>query len=477
MLPILIGLIAVIIVVGIFFFIVTHSRGVSLSGKTSKKDRETIIRNAVKRLSQNPNDSEALYALGTAYFEEENWEKAMRNFEILAEQINSGSLQNIDRFEVFLKYGISAKKLNMIEQAYKGLVAAKSYRQDNFDVNYELGTIEFERNTDTRLGFGYGYSPFIKPFEPFKNMKSTSGALKFLKDFSLTYLPNSLTFNSEISRNYYETQLRDLNDLGGENMMEIFFREDFYWNRNAALQWSITKNLSLSMQTGTQARIDAHDPSDPNFSTLAYEDYMENWRDSVWHSITKLGTPLNYAQTFNASYNVPFKSIPVLDFMTANVAYNATYNWDKGAEIGGGRPVENIIRNERRFAIDNVNLNLLNLYNKSEFLKKANQKFTMQRPNATNAQRRNAKTEKPQAPEKKENKKYEGEVKLNADSTTTVSHKLNNKRIRVTARGENGRLYNLKFKIIDANSIKIANKDTVNLKLVIAQLPHHHCPK
>ncbi len=145
MLPILIGLIAVIIVVGIFFFIVTHSRGVSLSGKTSKKDRETIIRNAVKRLSQNPNDSEALYALGTAYFEEENWEKAMRNFGILAEQVNSGSLQNIDRFEVFLKYGISAKKLNMIEQAYKGLVAAKSYRQDNFDVNYELGTIEFER--------------------------------------------------------------------------------------------------------------------------------------------------------------------------------------------------------------------------------------------------------------------------------------------------------------------------------------------
>jgi cell surface protein SprA len=48
---------------------------------------------------------------------------------------------------------------------------------------------------------------------------------------------------------------------------------------------------------------------------------------------------------------------------------------------------------------------------------------------------------------------------------------LNNKRVRVIARGENGRLYDLDFKVMDANSIKISNKDSVNLKLAVTQLP------
>ncbi len=361
---------------------------------------------------------------------------------------------------------------------------------DNFNFSYSFAennkhdpSIEYERNTDTRVGFGYGYSPFVKPFAPFQNMNSKSGSTKLLREFSLNYLPNSFTFNSEILRSYYELQLRDLNNMGAENVIPASFREDFFWNRSMSLQWNLTKNLNLSIQTGTQARIDTPHDIQPNKDVVGRDEYRQ-WKDSVWSSLMDLGTPLAYKQTFNATYNVPFRSIPILDFMSGSLGYTANYNWDRGAQIQAfdleGNPendfdeMGNIITNERTFSINNVNLNFLNLYNKSAFLKKANQKFTMKRPTAAAQRRNNTNTgnaNKPQtSPVKPERKKFKGEVQLNTDSVTVVSHNLNNKRVRVTARGANGRLYNIKFKVVDPNTIRITTKDSVKLNLAIAQL-------
>jgi tetratricopeptide (TPR) repeat protein len=40
---------------------------------------------------------------------------------------------------------MAARKLNMLEQAYRGFSTARLQRQDDFEVNYELGALEFER--------------------------------------------------------------------------------------------------------------------------------------------------------------------------------------------------------------------------------------------------------------------------------------------------------------------------------------------
>jgi tetratricopeptide (TPR) repeat protein len=57
----------------------------------------------------------------------------------------SQPLKGIDSFEVFLRYGLSARKLNLLDQAYKAFGVARTFRQDNYEVNYELGALEFER--------------------------------------------------------------------------------------------------------------------------------------------------------------------------------------------------------------------------------------------------------------------------------------------------------------------------------------------
>jgi len=144
--PIVLGIVAIVFVGAIILFIMNSSRGSFGGGKLSR-DRDTAIRDANKRLAQNPNDPEALNILAGAFFDDQNWEKAMKIYETLIEQLaaNKTAIKGVDNFEVYLRYGISARQLNMFDQAYKGFATARTYRQDNFEVNYELGSLEFER--------------------------------------------------------------------------------------------------------------------------------------------------------------------------------------------------------------------------------------------------------------------------------------------------------------------------------------------
>jgi tetratricopeptide (TPR) repeat protein len=145
MAPVLIGVIAVVFVISLVFLLKGVLKGASLGGGKMSKDRDASFKEANKRLAQNPNDPDALFIVATAYFDEQNWDKAMKTYELLIEQASLGHAGKIDQFEIYLRYGISARKLNLQEQAYKGFSTARTFRQDNYEVNYELGALEFER--------------------------------------------------------------------------------------------------------------------------------------------------------------------------------------------------------------------------------------------------------------------------------------------------------------------------------------------
>jgi tetratricopeptide (TPR) repeat protein len=144
MFPVLAAVIGFLLVFGLVFLIIRSKDMLRGKGKRSK-GRDALFNDASKRLAQNPRDPDALNDMASIYFDEENWDKAMKSYETLAEIISSNPVPGIDGFEVNLRYGLSAKKLNMIEQAYKAFSIARTYRQENFEVNFNLGTIEFER--------------------------------------------------------------------------------------------------------------------------------------------------------------------------------------------------------------------------------------------------------------------------------------------------------------------------------------------
>lgn len=111
--------------------------------KTRSKGREAILRDSNRRLAQNPKDPDALLALADLYYREETWEKALKSYEVLVDLCGSNS--DLDEFEINMRYGLSALKLGMQEEAYKGLVIARTLQQNNFEVNYHLGFLEFNK--------------------------------------------------------------------------------------------------------------------------------------------------------------------------------------------------------------------------------------------------------------------------------------------------------------------------------------------
>jgi len=350
--------------------------------------------------------------------------------------------------------------------------------------NTQNATTEYDRNIRTRFTADYAYGSPLKPWHPFGNLPEnsagtskgkakSSSAKKFFRDIEIGYLPKSIALNSDISRDYYEYQMRDLGDMG--DLIPPSFREDFFWNRSIAVQWDLTKNLNLSFNSNTNARIET--PYVQVNKQLDPDDY-KIWKDSVKQSIRDLGKPMDYKQTFTANYTVPFRNIPALNFLNAGISFNSSYEWQKGAVLDDPDiDMGNTINNNRTISINNATVNLLSLYNKSKFLSEVNKKFTVKRASGTtvssrqNARQLPADNRNKKPADDKKKKTFEGSVTLNRDSVTIVKHQLDNKRLRVVARNSEGRLYDLKFKTVDNNSIQITNKDSITLKLTISQLP------
>ncbi|MCL2138879.1 MAG: tetratricopeptide repeat protein, partial [Treponema sp.] len=143
---VILGIVFVLALLVVFILLIMGRTGKKIpTSKKRSKNREAMINVASKRLEQNPNDANALNILGDIYFEEESWDKAMKMYEALSEIIFRNPVPGLDSFNACLRYGMSAIKLSMTEQAYKGFSMARVLRQDVFEVNYNLGALEFER--------------------------------------------------------------------------------------------------------------------------------------------------------------------------------------------------------------------------------------------------------------------------------------------------------------------------------------------
>ena len=146
MIPILIAAFFLALIIVVFLIVLGRTGKTSGGGKGKrKKGRDIRLQEATKRLAQNPLDPHALFTLGEVYFEEESWDKAMKTFESLVDLISRNPAPGIENFDVYFFYAVSALKINMIEQAYKGFSLARTIKENNFEVNYNLGALEFER--------------------------------------------------------------------------------------------------------------------------------------------------------------------------------------------------------------------------------------------------------------------------------------------------------------------------------------------
>ena len=135
------------------------------------------------------------------------------------------------------------------------------YDPANFSIGYSFSQTkrqnpetEYETTKDYRGNFAYNYTPYAKPFRPFQKMKKNNGYTRYIKQFSLNYLPSNISFQTAMMRNYNEMQLRDLENTGYKP--EVTFSSEFYWDRAFSLRWDFTNNLNMTFTSGTNARIE-----------------------------------------------------------------------------------------------------------------------------------------------------------------------------------------------------------------------------
>ena len=337
-----------------------------------------------------------------------------------------------------------------------------------------------EQRDNWRGALDYSWTPVYKSWEPFKKIKNKSKWLDILKRFGLNWLPQNLAFNTEMTHETYELQERDMESLT-KSQLPITFSDQFLWNREFALRWDLTKNLHMNFQSATHAQVDV---PYPDVNTDLYADQYHAWKDSVYrsavlNSVRTWGTPLDYTQSFTASYKVPLNLLPVFDWVNTDASYSSNYSWERGMEDENGNSYGNTINTHRELTL-NGSFNLVKLYNHVPFLKKVNEKFnrTMSRSQYERKKQEKEKKKKdarelaadPKKALPKNKKAFEKEITLLPDTTLSIRHGKNSKRLIVSAKTADGKLFPIKYKKVDNNQIKLISKVDSAQKIKISVL-------
>ena len=339
-------------------------------------------------------------------------------------------------------------------------------------------TTVYENEDQWRGSVNYSYTPVYKTWEPFKKSKSKSKWMNFPKALGFNYLPQNISFNSELMRTYYELQERDLENTENPSL-PLTFSQQFLWNRDFSLRWDFTKNLHMTFQSATHAEIE--EPYTPVNKDL-YPDRYTAWKDSVWSSIKHWGVPLDYRQSFSLSYQLPIDKLPIFDWVKADASFKSDYSWLRGTDMEDGTSLGNTISTNRNLNI-NGSLNMETLYNHFPFLKKTNERFkkqpakttakpkTPKKADAKSAQggaKDNAKAATKDEKELPKNKNtFQKEVTLLPDSQFVVQHGKKSKRLMVSARDMKGHKVDVKWKVVDENKIKVWLPDSQQIKLSV----------
>lgn len=212
------------------------------------------------------------------------------------------------------------------ERTGKGALKPHFFDIENFTFSYAYSRerssddeIEYYNKDLHRGGFTYAYSPqdpgLFAPFAK-SNSKFINGKNgKFIKDFNLYYKPKSISFSTEIFRNYEETLLR--NKGTALVIIKPTYFKQFTWRRDYGIQYDLSRSIHLQYSASANARID---------EPVGRVDTRES-RDSIWSGLSKGGTMQNFQQTVSLTWEVPITKLPYLDFLRVPVTYRSTYNF------------------------------------------------------------------------------------------------------------------------------------------------------
>ncbi len=278
---------------------------------------------------------------------------------------NADTKQEADSLKELAQTYTSIKSLNFTNvRKVKLQKDAKShfYDVENISLTYAYSEI-FNRNPlieqdlikQYKAGLTYGFAPKEKFFEPFKNSIQDKN-LSLIKDFNFNLMPNTVSFRTEMNRQFGERILRKQNpeDLPVPPTYNKFFT----WDRYYGLKYKPMKSITVDFNAVNNARID-----EP-FGRIDTDEKKQEVLDNIYD----FGRTTRYNQTTNIGYNLPLSKIKALDWVGVQTKYGTSYDWLSVRPFTADS-VGNTIQNNQNQQL-NIDFKMNTLYDKSEFLKK-----------------------------------------------------------------------------------------------------------
>ncbi len=344
---------------------------------------------------------------------------------------------------------------------------------ENFSVSYSQNeqlthNIDIERNFQrTNKGsFDYNYSAQAKPIMPFKAVKFLQAkAFQLIKDFNFNYLPELISFRTDLTRNYQERLARD--NSGMQLDLPVTVQKDFLWNRSFDLRYNLTQSLRLDFSNKNTSRIDELEGiEDQNL----YPDEYSLMQKEIYKNLLAFGRPVDYQHTIDLRYTIPINKLPLLDWTSASATYRGSYDWVAGSQLSSELEELDLGNTARNSSTININgsLNMTTLYNKIPYLKTVNQKFqsTGRRYGSRSNQQKKASvrsTKKPGDESKFKDVDYnEKKIDFKANVPKSIFHKLGTEDIKVIVLSNKGDTIKGDVSIVNENRINFKSEKSLS---------------
>ncbi len=291
---------------------------------------------------------------------------------------------------------------NVRKDRTAGTKLPQPWNIENFSVSYSNTTLERhdpiianETRHSTKEGIDYTYSRAPIYLSPFKKLKTInkgrwtydnakedtvtiaqrlmSFVLRPISEFNFNPLPNTIGFNTVLDRQLNTVTYRFSGEDASTN---TFFQRRYTWDRNYTLQWDLTRSLKLNFDAKNQAVIDELNDYDPN--GLAISENSKN--KYILDNLKNFGRTKRYDQNVNLNWNVPFKNIPFMDWVSVRATYGASYGWEAYSYSPANdnlpgynfKAIGNNINNKQNKQV-NADLSFDNFYNQFKYLRKIQQ--------------------------------------------------------------------------------------------------------
>jgi cell surface protein SprA len=138
---------------------------------------------------------------------------------------------------------------------------------------------------------------------------------KLLSDFNFNYLPSSISFNTNILRQYNRQQFRQV-DVAGIGL-DPLYRRNFAFNYQYGFKFNLTKSLTLNYTASTSNIVKNYLNQD--------NEPIDSF--TIWDSYWDIGDPNQHMQQLILNYEIPINKIPLFSFIKADYSYTGDYSW------------------------------------------------------------------------------------------------------------------------------------------------------